>query len=297
MGSPITDIHHMSAFTKDEKLNFNFYTKVLGLRLVANTIHQENRNVRHLFYGDQKATPGTLFTFFVYPKMGKTYPHKAFFSTVVVRIPVGSSEFWNQRLSDHKVDFTLNSDGTISLQDPDNLEIKMVESSQIIEEDKATTHSDIPRDKQIIKIMDQKIRVSDLEKEQQFLEEWLGLTGNPAANDSQTFKLSLKESGSDKRSRMGHGTIDHIALGVDTKEELITLKDRAEELGLKIDMYKERGFFTSLYVKDPHGLRFEIATNTPGFDLNGDLHELRIPKHFKQYEDEIIENLGGKIND
>ncbi|MER2111006.1 MAG: VOC family protein, partial [Desemzia incerta] len=60
----ITGIHHISAFVKSAQINHHYYTDVLGLRFVKNTVNQQKTSIRHLFYGDYKATPGTQLTFF-----------------------------------------------------------------------------------------------------------------------------------------------------------------------------------------------------------------------------------------
>nr|WP_279403583.1 VOC family protein [Secundilactobacillus kimchicus] len=56
--------HHISLLTKDANQNIRFYTHILGLRLVKNTVNQENIHIRHLFYGDNLGTPGSVVTFF-----------------------------------------------------------------------------------------------------------------------------------------------------------------------------------------------------------------------------------------
>ena len=60
-------IHHITAITGDAPRNVDFYTRVLGLRLVAKTVNQDDPTVYHLFYGDEEAQPGADLTFFEYP--------------------------------------------------------------------------------------------------------------------------------------------------------------------------------------------------------------------------------------
>lgn len=59
----IKGIHHVSALTKSFSENHHFYSEILGLRLVKNTVNQDNIHMRHLFYGDYIGSPGTLLTF------------------------------------------------------------------------------------------------------------------------------------------------------------------------------------------------------------------------------------------
>ena len=60
-------VHHVSAITGDARANVDFYTRVLGLRLVKKTVNQDDPSVYHLFYGDEDGSPGFDLTFFEYP--------------------------------------------------------------------------------------------------------------------------------------------------------------------------------------------------------------------------------------
>ena len=60
-------IHHVTCITADAPRNVDFYTRVLGLRLVKKTVNQDDPTVYHLFYADEAGTPGSDITFFEYP--------------------------------------------------------------------------------------------------------------------------------------------------------------------------------------------------------------------------------------
>ena len=70
-GKPLKGIHHVSAITANAKRNYDFYTNILGLRLVKKTVNQDDTSVYHLFYGDERGNPGTEFTFFEIPYAGR----------------------------------------------------------------------------------------------------------------------------------------------------------------------------------------------------------------------------------
>ena len=59
--------HHISMYTKDAKRNKDFYTNVLGLRLVEKSVNQDNPSMYHLFYGDEVGTAGTILSFLKFP--------------------------------------------------------------------------------------------------------------------------------------------------------------------------------------------------------------------------------------
>ena len=48
-------VHHVTLITGDAPRNVDFYTRVLGLRLVKKTVNQDDPTVYHLFYADEKA--------------------------------------------------------------------------------------------------------------------------------------------------------------------------------------------------------------------------------------------------
>lgn len=292
--SNITGLHHLSAFTKDVKKNIWFYTKVLGLKLVYNTVHHENYKIRHLFFGDQVGSPGSLLTFFVYPKMGKSYFKRVYFGRTNLGVPLGALNYWRDRLQAFNVSFQERGKA-ILLEDPDGMPLRLSEVNELLNDKKVVIHSPVPKDKQITRILGQEVVVQDIRQEKDFLTNWLDLKEDPITNDSRTFTLPVSKSISNERSRMGHGTIDHLALGVDRQATLKQLKKLAEEKGYKIDLFKKRGFFTSLYVKSPNGNRYEVATNGPGFPVHEYPYAIQIPEHFKDRSEEIIELLGGDL--
>ena len=51
-------IHHITAITGDAPGNVDFYTRVLGLRLVKKTVNQDDPSIYHLFYADEQGDPG-----------------------------------------------------------------------------------------------------------------------------------------------------------------------------------------------------------------------------------------------
>jgi glyoxalase family protein len=63
---PILGIHHVTAIAADPQRNLDFYTSVLGLRLVKLTVNFDDPGTYHFYFGDETGTPGTILTFFPY---------------------------------------------------------------------------------------------------------------------------------------------------------------------------------------------------------------------------------------
>jgi catechol 2,3-dioxygenase-like lactoylglutathione lyase family enzyme len=275
----IKNVHHISAFTKSAKDNHFFYTTILGLRFVKNSVNQENTAIRHLFYGDYQGNPGTLLTFFELKTVGSAYNENNYFSTVTLKIPKGTLPYWKARLAHFSIQTTLDKEQhRLSFKDSDKFDLTLIEVDDVVLAVNATKHSDIPAANQIIGIFDISLKVERPDETVSFLTEFLDL---PLT--SRTYQVQDTQQGvfttidfsrKTPLSRMGRGSIDHIAYTVASTVELERLYQKALQLQLPIDQYIERGYFKSLYVREPNGLRIEIATATPGFTLDESIEEL-----------------------
>ncbi|WP_413517735.1 VOC family protein [Carnobacterium maltaromaticum] len=270
----VHNIHHISGFTKSAKESIYFYTEILGLRLVKNTVNQENTKMRHLFFGDYQGTPGTLLTFFEISKLGRRRDFNNYFSTNYLAIPKGSLQFWKERLLQFNVESHQDDEG-LEFTDFDDFKLKLIETDEQIQPEKATQHSTVPARYQIIRIAGTSLVVENPTLTNQFLHSYLGIksTETLPLNNRTSFTI-VKKSSELAKSRIGRGSIDHIAYSAATAADLKELYQTALANQFKIEEYVDRGYFKSLYVKEPNGLRIEIATELPGFLIDEDLATL-----------------------
>src|SRR5437763_3500163 len=92
-------IHHITAITGDAPQNVDFYTRVLGLRLVKKTVNQDDPTVYHLFYGDEHGSPGADLTFFEYPGAPRGRAGAGMVHRIVWRVAIEAAlDFWASRL-------------------------------------------------------------------------------------------------------------------------------------------------------------------------------------------------------
>lgn len=91
-------IHHITAIVNDPRVNVDFYSRVLGLRLVKKTVNFDRPEVYHLYFGNESGDPGTVITFFPWPKLPKGRIGTGQTGTISYVIPEGSSNFWENRL-------------------------------------------------------------------------------------------------------------------------------------------------------------------------------------------------------
>ncbi|WP_225743436.1 VOC family protein [Marinilactibacillus sp. Marseille-P9653] len=271
--SEVQGFHHITAFAKSLKENQQFYIQILGLRLVKQTVHQENFRTPHLFYGDYAGTAGTLLSFFIYPKMGRSYQNDHFYKSITLAIPEGSVLYWKKRLNDFNIPYKSHEHSPmIFIEDPDGLSLILSEVEEHLSKEHVNQASSILQSKQIVRILQVDLSVPNVDKEIDFYRDFLGLK-EPSQN-----LLLFHSTETTERSRMGKGSIDHIAFSVKNESDLMHYKTRAGKLGYTIEKLADRHYFKSLYVLSPSGLRVELATLNPGFTL-----------------DETVEQLGNSI--
>ncbi len=119
-------IHHISAITGDARANVEFYTGVLGLRMVKRTVNQDEPNMYHLFYGDEHGSPGMDLTFFEYPGAARGVAGAGMVHRIVWRVSAPAAlEFWSERLAGAGVEAEL-TENSLLFVDPEGLEHELV---------------------------------------------------------------------------------------------------------------------------------------------------------------------------
>ncbi|MGI9510526.1 MAG: VOC family protein, partial [Geminicoccaceae bacterium] len=92
----LTGIHHLTAITANASANHDFYTRVLGLRLVKKTVNQDDVSAYHLFYADGRGSPGSDITFFDWPAAPAIHGRHSI-SRTSLRVPAASLAWWRER--------------------------------------------------------------------------------------------------------------------------------------------------------------------------------------------------------
>lgn len=290
----VVQTHHISLLTKDAAKNIHFYTEVLGMRLVKNTVNQENIHIRHLFYGDNLGTPGSVITFFVLPLLGRRTDGNHFINGFRLGIPTGSASFWQDRLTANGITVT-PSGTTLQFDDPEQIPITMVETPAQLTEWQIVPNNGIDAKYQITKFLGTELHVPDVAASQAFFEQLLNLTvtDNVIELEDQAQIKLVQTPDFNEVTRFGRGSIDHVALRVDDEAELLRLYDLAENQGWQIEMYRDRGWFKSLYLRDPGDNRIELATPTPGFSLDEPIltmgNDLGLTPKFESHRQEILD--------
>ncbi|MGL9729638.1 VOC family protein [Enterococcus sp. DIV0756] len=287
--------HHISLLTKDSHENVRFYTEVLGMRFVKNTVNQDNHRMLHYYYGDYQGAPGSVVTFFIVPHLGHRYENKNFIATIGLKLPQNSLDYWKERFIHYSIDYTIN-DRQIHLFDPDQVEIILTETDLPPLALDHQVKNEVPVDKQILGLNSSQIHVNDPQATSDFFETFLGWTTiDQRIQLNATDFLEILPTETDKPSHMGRGSADHIAFAVTDDAALEALHQRAEKQGWQIEKIVSRGYFKSLYIREPGGNRMEFATLTPGFTIDEPLEKLgesfALPPFLANQREEIEANV------
>ena len=70
------------------------------------------------------------------------------------------------------------------------------------------------------------------------------------------------------------GSVHHVAFRVPDKATQAEWREQLANRGYGVTAILDRQYFTSIYFREPGGVLFELATDTPGFDIDEPLLEL-----------------------
>ncbi len=263
-------IHHVTCITGDAPGNLDFYTRVLGQRLVKKTVNQDDPTVYHLFYADKNASAGADITFFEYPGARRGRAGAGMVHTIVYR--VGSADaldFWAERLGAEGLE-VVRRDGALSFADPEGMrfELAVVETN---EEPLVAEHPEIPRELALQGFDGVRAFSARPEASRPLLEETMEL--EPAGDDTWVAR-GERRSGwirydppPGDRGVGGAGTVHHVAWAT-TMEEHAPWRERIAAAGYQPTPVIDRFWFRSVYFREPSGVLFELATLGPGFAVD-----------------------------
>ncbi|EOL47688.1 VOC family protein [Enterococcus caccae] len=267
-------IHHVSLLTRYAEENRFFYTTILGLRFVKKTVNQDNHKMLHYYYGNYAGTPGSVITFFVVPALAKRYDNEHFLSSIGLKIPKGSLPFWEQRLAKAQIAFTKELT-SLQFKDRDQVNLRLVEVNQPTLSSNLQVPSSIPGNKQILGLLSTEFHIADPEKTADFFYRLLGLKNeNGQIRLNKSDFIQLVSTNTSEKTRMGRGSMDHIAFSIKSENDLDLLYKKAKQQRWQIEKLIHRGYFKSLYIREPGGNRVEFATLTPGFTIDEPLETL-----------------------
>ena len=272
-------LHHVTAISGPARQNLDFYTRVLGLRLVKKTVNFDDPATYHLYYGDEAGQPGTILTFFPWDGVPKGRVGIGETQQTGFRVPKASIGYWTQRLVaagvTHEAPQQRFGDTVLAFKDPDGLSLALVGIAGI-EAEAGWSAGEVPVEHAIRGFHGVTLLLKDAGPTAAILEDVFGFIeagreGNRVrftATGSAPYGrfIDLRAVGNFMRGQQGAGSVHHIAFRAadDAAQEAMVAKLR-DNHRLPTTEQKDRNYFRSVYFREPGGVLFEIATDDPGF--------------------------------
>ena len=280
-------LHHITAITADAPGNVDFYVRTLGLRLVKKTVNFDQPDVYHLYYGDERGTPGSILTFFEFPGVARGTHGAGMPYRVLWRVQDADAlDFWSARLESEGIDAT-RSDETVRFADPEGLEHELV-AEDVPDQPLAADAPDIARDHALRGFAGVRAYAGERRPDSGALLEALGFeqTAPDAwllAGAQRRARWHYDEPAG--RGRQGAGTIHHVAWSAANDIELEHFRDIIAGAGVRPTPIIDRQYFHSVYFREPSGVLFELASRDIGFAVDEPAatlgEELKLPARYE----------------
>jgi len=294
MPMTLIGLHHVTATVDDAQDDLDFCLDGLGLRLVKKTVNFDNHHVYHFYYGDERGTPGTIWTTFPYKGRGVPVGVKGAGQVTVTSfsVPHGSLDFWRARLGKRGIAVTdLASrfgEPVIRFSDLSGLTFELVAAAH---DDRTPWLADgVDRADAIRGLHSVTMVVRDKAPTLALMTGLLGCTIVDEAE--QRVRVAVGGGGPGRTidvavhadadaARNGIGTVHHVAMAIGSAGEQLRLREELIAAGCKVTEVRDRCYFQSIYFREPGGVLFEVATIAPGFTADEPLgslgRELKLP--------------------
>ena len=306
-GLSLPGLHHVTAIAGDPQRNLDFYTGVLGLRLVKVTVNFDDPRVYHLYYGAGAGTPGTILTFFPWPRVKQGRQGAGQAAAVALAIPATALGPWIERLIGRGVRFTGPArrfgEQVLAFRDPDGLALELVAVGEESAGD-GWAGGAVPAEQAIRGLHSVTLWAAAIDETAAFLNGTLGF--RPEAEEGGVRRYATGGGGAgallDVRPTPGFwpgvvagGTIHHVAWRAPDDGRQRAWRDLVAARGGDVTPVRDRHYFRSIYFHEPGGALFEIATDPPGFAVDEPVERLgsglRLPPHLEAQRDEIAGRL------
>lgn len=317
-----TGLHHVSAMTASAERNYQFYTEILGMRLVKKTVNQDSHHMYHLFYADEIGRPGTDLTFFEMLGIGRTYRGNNSISLTGLRVANDEAiNYWVKRFDE----FAVNHQGVseqlgrkvIFFEDPEGQRLMLVsdQNNTGVEAGIPWDKSPVPIEFGITGLGPVRLTVPDLTPTEDKLINLMNFrhVGNyPAYQDGQpnveVYQTGEGGTGAEihvevrtdlPRERPGRGSVHHVAFRVKDRAELEAWAEKVKKERLPNSGIVDRYYFEAFYFREPNGILYELSTDEPGFltdEPEGTLGEKLALPPFIEHKREEIEAILKPLN-
>jgi glyoxalase family protein len=307
MENRISGIHHITAIAGNAKRNYDFYTRVLGLRLVKKTVNFDDPGTYHFYFGDEAGTPGTILTFFPWEGIRKGRTGAGMATDIGYAVPGGSLDFWKQRFQKNNVNVTSTGkrfgEDYITFEDPDGLSLTLIVPASA-DGRKPWETAEVKADVATRGFHSITLTLNKIEATAAILTGIFGYTlqgkeGNRYRYVTDAVEhasvIDLIEAPGEAAGVNAGGTVHHIAFRVKDEATQMAYREKVLKHGLSITPKIDRNYFFSLYFREPGGVLFEIATDNPGFAVDEPVSELgtslKLPSQYESQREKIMKAL------
>ncbi|MEZ5330679.1 MAG: ring-cleaving dioxygenase [Thermoanaerobaculia bacterium] len=309
--TPLRGIHHVTALASDPVANVDFYTRVLGLRLVKRTVNFDDPGTHHLYFGDEEGRPGTILTFFPWPLARRGSRGAGQATTTAFAVPAGSLSWWHTRLTG--AGLPVEDPGerfgepVLGLLDPDGLRLELVER-EWAGDAAAWSASPVPTDRAVRGFDSIELTVRDAGPSLELLTDGMGYRELERAGSRIRLgagdgpvggRVDLVAAPDTGFGHIAAGTVHHVAWRAADDGAQREWRERLSGRGLHVTPVLDRCYFHSIYFREPGGVLFEIATDPPGFTIDESVEELgsalRLPPWLEADRariEEVLPSLG-----
>jgi len=307
MENTILGLHHITAIAGDAQKNFNFYSKILGLRFIKKTVNFDDPGTYHFYFGDEVGSAGTILTFFPWGDGIPQGRRGAGMATEIgYSVPKGSLEFWMERFEKYNVIYNKPAEKFgeryLTFIDPDGLKLELTEVEADIR--KPWTTDEVGADAALRGFHHITLTLNSLEGTARILTDVFGyrlaateVTRHRFVTDAveNAAIVDIVELKDEKRGHVANGTVHHVAFRVLNDDVLMHFREKVAAAGLSITPQIDRNYFHSLYFREPGGVLFEIATDNPGFMVDEALEDLgkglKLPAQYESRREDIEAHL------
>lgn len=278
LDTQVAGLHHVTAVATDPQANLDFYTGLLGLRLVKKTVNFDDPSAYHLYYGDAAGSPGSILTFFCWPGANRGQVGSGQVSTLSFSAAPAALEYWRERLRQRSVAVERKSrfgEAVLAFTDPDGIPVEIVAVAS--DARAGWTGAGIPAEHALRGLHTVELSVRNSGPTESLLSG--AMNHRLVRREGNRARFEAGPGGSGRfvdviggalapRGFGGAGTVHHVAFRVAGDVGQLQLQTRLEADGFAPSEVRDRSYFRSIYYREPGGVLFEIATDVPGFAVD-----------------------------
>lgn len=277
-------IHHITATAGNPQQNLDFYTGLLGLRLVKKTVNFDDPSTYHLHYGNATGQPGSVISFFTHENLSQGQPDRGQAIAVSFSIPPASMQFWLDYLQDQNIElvepFERFGKHVIGFQDPDGLHLELVGDPKA-QATEGWSGGPIPAEHAICGLHGATLAEDNAQPTGILLTEFLGFEEIGEEFDRVLYRSDSPFGstieiidGAEFDGKSGKGTVHHLAFRAKDEEEQQKIRQELIKEGYHLTEVENRQYFNSTFFHEPGGILFEIATDGTGYTVDEPIEKL-----------------------